>query len=266
MSAPEIHLFQHDRFAMEYCSFGTGERPLVIIPGISMKPVMLSAAALAPAFSEFTSDWTVYVFDRKKDIRPGYSVWDMAEDTAAVMAALGLSGCDIFGASQGGMIAQCIAVAHPELVHGLYLAATMARPHPMCRSVMDTWIGLSRAGDIPALNRGINTRVYSPAYYDAYRAVFAEMEKDGTAEEAARFLVLAQACLDFDIYDRLGEIRCPVFVAGAREDRVLSGEASEELAQRLHCSLTMYEGYGHAVYDEAPDFRPRMKEALLSIR
>lgn len=266
MALPEIHTFKNDQFEMEYCSFGKGERPFVIIPGISMKPVMLSAAAITLGFQEFADDWTVYVFDRKKNIQPGYSVQNMAEDTAVVMASIGLSDCDIFGASQGGMIAQCIAIEHPELVHALYLSSTMARPHPMCHSVMGTWIKLTHAGDIPALNRGIHTRVYSPAFYAANRAAFAQLEEDGTPEEAARFRVLAQACLDFDIYSRLDEIHCPVFVVGSREDCVLSGEASEEIAEKLQCSLTMYDEYSHAVYDEAADFRTRMKKALLSLR
>lgn len=266
MSAPEIHTFRNANFEMEYCFFGSGPRPFVIIPGVSMKPVMLSAAAIMGGFADFSEDWTVYVFDRKKNIQPGYSVSDMAEDTATVMAALGLSGCDIFGASQGGMIAQCIAVSHPELVHALYLGSTMARPNATCRAVMTHWIELSEDSDIPALNRGINVKIYSPQFYDAYRDVFAQMEADGTPKEAARFGVLAKACLDFDIYDRLDAIQCPVFVVGSREDHVLSCEASEEIARKLRCPLYLYEGYSHAVYDEAPDYRQRMKEALLSLR
>lgn len=266
MSTPEIHTFQNAHFEMEYCSFGNGPRPFVIIPGVSMKPVMLSAAAVMAGFQIFTEDWTVYVFDRKKNIQPGYSVLDMAEDTATVMTALGLTACDIFGASQGGMIAQSIAVSHPELVHALYLGSTMARPTAVCQSVMNTWIDLTKAGSIPALNHGINVKIYSPKFYDTYRAIFAQLETDGTQEEADRFRVLAQACLDFDIYDRLDEIRCPVFVVGSREDHVLSGKASEEIAEKLRCPLYMYDGYSHTVYDEAPDYRQRMKDALLSVR
>lgn len=265
MSAPEICAFRNSQFEMEYCSFGSGPRPFVIIPGISMKPVMPSAAAIAAGFQDFTTDWTVYVFDRKKNIEPGYSVWDMARDTAEVMQSLGLSGCDIFGASQGGMMAQAIAVTHPELVHALYLGSSHARPSNMGYSVMKGWITLSQSGDIPALNHDINGKVYSPAYYDTYRAIFAQLEQDGSREEADRFAILAQACNDFDIYDRLDEVKCPVFVAGSWEDHTLSGEASVEIARKLRCPLYMYSGYSHAVYDEAPDFRARMKQALLSV-
>lgn len=266
MAAPEILVYNSDRFEMEYCRFGNGARPFVIIPGISMKPVMLSAAAIAAGFDAFTEDWTVYVFDRKKNIQSGYSVTDMAEDTAEVMTALGLSGCDIFGASQGGMIAQSIAVSHAELVHALYLGSTMSRPNATCRAVMNKWIELTKGTDISALNREIHTKIYSPEFYETYREVFARMEADGTPEEAKRFRILAQACLDFDIYDRLKEIRCPVFVVGSRKDQVLSGKASAEIAAKLRCPLYLYDGYSHAVYDEAPDYRARMKTELLSLR
>lgn len=169
MFVPEIHTYKNNQFEMEYCSFGSGNRPFVIIPGISMKPIMLSAAGVCQAFSDFTIDWKVYLFDRKKNIQPGYSVWEMAEDTATAMASLGLSGCDIFGASQGGMIAQCIAVNHPELVHALYLSSTMARPHPVCTSVLSNWISLTHGNDIPALNRSIHTKIYSSAFYESNR-------------------------------------------------------------------------------------------------
>lgn len=251
---------------MEYFSFGHGSRPLIIIPGVSMHSVMLSAAGIQAGFQIFTEDWTVYVFDRKKNIQEGYSVMDMAEDTAAAMSALGLSACDIFGASQGGMIAQCIAIAHPELVHALYLGSTMARPNALFREVMHTWISLAEADDVRLLNHEVNTRIYSPEFYGRFRSIFEAGEGTAAADEICRFDILVKACLTFDVYDQLDAIRCPVFVVGSRADRVVSAAASEEIAQQLHCSLYMYDGYSHAVYDEAPDYRQRMKDSLASIR
>lgn len=249
---------------MDYFSFGRGSRPFIIIPGVSMHSVMPSAGAIAEGFQIFTGDWTGYVFNRKKNIQPGYSVMDMAEDTAAAMAALGLSDCDIFGASQGGMIAQCIAIRHPELARALYLGSTMARCTPLCREVMNRWLALAEAGVPAPLNHDVNTRIYSPEYYSRYGSIFEVMESSAEPEEIQRFAVLVKACLDFDVYSQLEKIQCPVFVAGSRADRVLSGAASEEIAQKLACSLYMYDGCSHAVYDEAPDYRARMKAALLS--
>ncbi len=46
---------------------------------------------------------------------------------------------------------------------------------------------------------------------------------------------------------------------GGREDRVLTGEASEEITEALCCELHMYEGLGHAAYEEARDFNRRIR-------
>lgn len=262
MSSEAVHLVKTDRFEMEYIAFGQGPRPLVIIPGVSLKSIIPSAPAIMQGFEMFTKDWTVYVFDRKKDIRPGYSVAQMAEDTTAAMVQIGIRGADIFGASQGGMIAQCIALEHPELVHALYLGSTMSRNTPESRQVLDQWKALALGDDVAAMNRAFNEKVYSPAFYNRYRSIFSAMEQNGTKEEMARMAVLVEACLQFDVYDRLPEIQCPVFVVGSWQDSVLTGDASVELSRKLNCPLYLYTGYGHAVYDEAPDYRTRMLTTL----
>jgi len=57
--------------------------------------------------------YRVYVFDRRKDMPAGYTVRRMAEDTLAVMRSLGIFRADLFGASQGGMIALAMAALQP---------------------------------------------------------------------------------------------------------------------------------------------------------
>jgi pimeloyl-ACP methyl ester carboxylesterase len=42
----------------------------------------------------------------------------------------------------------------------------------------------------------------------------------------------------------------------------VSGEASEEIAEKLGCKLYMYEDMGHAVHEEAKDFNERVLEFL----
>ena len=58
----------------------------------------------------------------------------------------------------------------------------------------------------------------------------------------------------------IGKIKCPTLAVGSRLDRVLSGDGTEDIASRLGCRMLLYPGYGHAVYDEAPDY----KQILLS--
>jgi pimeloyl-ACP methyl ester carboxylesterase len=53
-----------------------------------------------------------------------YTLDDMADDTAQLIAALGHSSAHVMGMSLGGMVAQCLAIRHPERVRSLTLIMT----------------------------------------------------------------------------------------------------------------------------------------------
>lgn len=67
-----------DEFVMDYCRFGCGKGNIVIIPGLSVQSVMPSAQAIAQAYKILTDDYTLYVFDRRKDNPESYCIADMA--------------------------------------------------------------------------------------------------------------------------------------------------------------------------------------------
>ena len=70
---------------------------------------------------------------------------------------------------------------------------------------------------------------------------------------------MAQACLIHDAYDELGKIMCPTLIIGGKEDKIVTGEASEEIAKKIDDSkLYMYELLGHGAYEEANDFLDRV--------
>ncbi len=52
-------------------------------------------------------------------VRPPYTLEDMARDTVGLMDALAIGEAHIVGASMGGMIAQIVAIDHPERVKSL---------------------------------------------------------------------------------------------------------------------------------------------------
>ena len=266
---------------MDYCCFGTGSRIFVILPGLSIQPVTPSAEAIAQGFADFATDFTVYLFDRRSNLPETYTIEEMAEDTAAVMESLGLSHVSIFGASQGGMMAQVIALNHPELVDNLVLGSTLSRTNDTMKAVCGEWLELAKAGKGYELNEALCRAIYSEATMEAYSDALLAAGDSITDEDLSRFIVLASSLEDFDIYDRLGELQCNVLVLGCEGDQVTTLEGAQEIADALItgregeqssseeigstylCECYIYgPEYGHAVFDEAPDYRGRILEFL----
>lgn len=258
----ENHTLKIDDTEMDYACFGKGERVLVVIPGLSLKRIKGTALLLASMYHCFAEDYRVYVFDRKEEIPEGYTVEDIAEDTVYAMEVLHIKKADILGISQGGMVAQYLALKHPEFVNKLVLAVTLSRENETVKKVIAEWVRLAENEDIEALVGDMMYKVYSDAYLKKYGAFVPALAKFVKPKEPARFVRLAKACMTCDTYERLEEITCPVLVIGGRLDQIVTAHASCEIAEKLGCELYIYEELGHSVYEEAEDFQPRIRQFL----
>ena len=249
-----------DSFAMRYFRFGTGGRTMVILPGLSIKSVMDSASAVAFEYAVMKNDFTVYVFDRRENLPARYPVYEMARDTAAAIRSLGLKDIYLFGASQGGMIAQVIAIEYPDLVKKLALGSTVCRLPE--NGVLDRWTALARERNGEELFFDFLRAIYPPDEFEKYRNVVGMAARMVTEEDFARFVILAEGSDGFDVSERLKEIQCPVLAIGSEDDAVLGGEGTREIVRQLgdrpDVASYMYEGYGHAAFDTAPDYRKRL--------
>ena len=239
-------------------SFGSGKRTLIAIPGLRLSEMTGTAKVAALYYKIFAEDYQVYLFDRKDQLLPGCTIADFAEDIAAAMQKLRLSNADIIGVSQGGMIAQELAVSHPELVRKLALGVTLSRPNETVSQAVSDWIRMAEQGDMEGVIRDYAERASSEKYLrrnKAFLPLAMKLQKMLTPE---RFILLAKACLSCNTYDRLGQIRCPVLVLGGAKDRVVSGAASEEIAEKLDCECYIYPDQSHEAYNEAKDFNKRI--------
>lgn len=254
----EIRTVSTSRFEMEYVSFGNGPRPLVLVPGMSLHSVMLQKDAVAKVYVPFYDSHTVYLFDRTKNLSAGYTVRDMARDTAEAMMFLGLTDADMIGYSQGGMIAMTIAAEHPGLVHKLILGSTSAYPGESSSALIGGWSVMAAEGDVRKLNHDMFSHVYSEEYRNRFSKAFSLLEGEGSKDEMKRLSIMAAACVTHDARESLKDIKCPVFVICSRQDNVFPYSDSEYLSRELGARIFIYDGFSHAVYDEAPDFKARM--------
>ncbi len=251
-----------DGVGMDCARFGSGSKALVLIPGLSLRDVKGAELPLAYLYRCFAKEYTVYILDKKAVIPEGYTIRDMANDAARALEQLGLSDADVFGVSQGGMIAQYLAIDHPRLVHKLVLSVTASRPNRVMEETVRGWVRMAEDGRFETLVMDMFERAYSEAYLKKYGRLFPILCRMGKPKNPDRFIALAKACLTCNSYPELHKIACPTLVIGGEQDHVLTGEASKEIAAALQCELYMYEELGHSAYEEAPDHNQRIVQFL----
>lgn len=245
-------------------TFGSGEKLLVLIQGLSTRSIKGAAVPLAYLYRIFARDYRVYLFDRREPAGESVTVRELAADTAAAMDALGIANADVFGVSQGGMIAQYLAIDRPELVRRLVLAVTLSRTNETVEAVIRGWIQMTEQNRMKSLVADMAEKMYSDAYVKRYRPFMPLLTLLQKPKDPARFVALAKACLTCNTYDELDKIQCPVFVIGGARDKVVGGEASREIAEKLGCGIYLYSELGHAAYEEAKDFNRRVCDFLKS--
>ena len=250
---------------MEYIRFGSGERVLVMLPGLGdgLRSMKGTAIPMAFMYRLFAKEFTVYAFSRKHELPQGYTTRDMAADQAEAMQQLGIRKANILGVSMGGMLAQHLAIDYPELVGRLVLVVTAARPNPMLTESVEEWITQAKQDDHAALMDSNLRRIYSDDYYRKNRHLLPVLARLTKPNSYDRFLVQAAACLCHDAYADLPKIQSPTLVIGGAQDRCLDGESSREIADQIPgAMLHMYAQWGHGLYDEAQDFNQVVMQFL----
>lgn len=238
----------------DYLSFGSGTKPLIMIQGLNTRGIKGSALSLAYMYRIFAKEYTVYLFDRRPAVQEDITVRDMASDIAAAMDTLGIANADVLGVSQGGMIAQYLAIDRPDLVKKLVLAVTLSRSNATVTQVVNRWTEMAEAGAMKELVADMAEKMYSDRYVQRYRPFMPLLTILQKPTDVRRFVILANACLTCNTYAMLDKIKCPVLVLGGKQDKVVTGLASEEIAAKLGCKIYMYQDLGHAAYEEARDF------------
>jgi 3-oxoadipate enol-lactonase len=222
--------------------------PLLLIMGMG-----LSSRAWENLPSRLSDRFRVLVFDNRGTGRSGRAGWmyrmrDLADDAVAVLDATKVARADVFGISMGGMIAQELAIRHPDRVRRLALGATFAswlRGHkPSLRTVVDLFLLILQRQRVPAalLGRLLVSRGFHAAYPSRMRDWMARGEHAELRCAAAQVAaILGHAALH-----RLERIRAPTLVITGDEDRLVPPRNSEVLAAAIpDARLHVLRGAGH---------------------
>ena len=237
----------------DYISFGKVKKNLVIIQGLNTNGIKGSSLMLSLMYRKFTKDYKVYLFERRMNIDSNITVKDFADDYALIMQELGIENADIFGVSQGGMIAQHLAVLYPEVIDKLVLVVTVPYCNENTKQLLNNWIQYVENDDYKQLMDENIKMMYTDKYYQANKWMIPIVAKFSKPKSPQRFITMAKACIEHHCDPNL--IKVPTLIIAGRKDDTLGVEGSIELNHHITGSeLKIYEDYGHAVYDEAKDF------------
>jgi aminoacrylate hydrolase len=184
---------------------------------------------------------------------------EMADDTVRLMDHLQIEKCVVFGVSMGGAIAQRVILDHPDRVSALILGITFARPIEFMRRQHEFTRVILRAEGEEALIHGALLRMFTPKFFEVGRELIdkiVEVSLGGEAPPARVDDALAQLdALDkHDVLAELPKITVPTLVLGARNDQMVPGFASEEIAGAIPgAELHMFEtGHGCMIEEMEP--------------
>ena len=231
--------------------------------GLSQNFDGLGAPNLALAALQRLARWPV---------RSAYSLSDMADDAAGVLTALGLKSAHVCGASMGGMIAQQLALNHPERVRSLTLMMTDSGARGLPRPTLKVSAALLARPADPYDQDSLVDHYYrlfrligSPAYPgpEAWlRQVCADaVRRSNRPQGFARQLMAIAA--DTGRAAQLGRIKRPTLVLHGLADPLIPVAAAHDLAARIPgAQLELIEGMGH---DLPEPLWPRFVAAIQTV-
>jgi pimeloyl-ACP methyl ester carboxylesterase len=242
---------------LHYGRAGSGE-PMLLIQGMSATHLAWGRAFLAPLEESFEC----IVFDNRGMGLSGpaeipFTIADMAGDVAALLEALEIEQAHVAGISMGGMIAQELALAHPERIRSLTLGATYCGgPEGTLMADEDLqMLGAAMAsGDREQVLQAMWEINLSPTFRaDQSRyAGFRQMAVELKAPKNVIFQQM-QACAAHDTSTRLSRVAVPTQVIHGTADRMLDVSNGIQIAGLLSVELQTLAGVGHMFWWEQPD-------------
>ena len=238
------------------------ERPVVFVlhggPGFDH-------STMKPAFNPLADTAQLIYYDHRGQGRSDHDSpenWNLdqwADDLRALIDLLGVDDPIILGLSFGGFVAQNYAIRHPDRIHKLILASTVARMVP--ERVFDAFQKFggdkarSAAEDFWGGPNAENTAVYMTECMPLYSRV--KQDPDAlkrpvmTPKVIAHFSQPGGENWTFDYREQLSSVACPTLVTAGDIDPITPIEAVQEMADQIPSNILQFEIFpecGHGVH------------------
>jgi 3-oxoadipate enol-lactonase len=204
---------------------------------------------------------------RSRSLLHAYTTESMADDAVSVLDAAGVDRAHVYGISLGGMVAQQLALRHPDRVRSLVLGATNAGgpqlrwPDPEVLAFLRRRLRMRPEEGAWAsvdFNYGERCRKEHP---ERIAEDIAQRLAHPFPEQAYRAQLWAAALHDCE--SRLHRIEAPTLVVHGSEDRMVPVENGRMIADRIPgARLIEVEQCGHLYPTEAPEVDEAIAEFM----
>ena len=189
-----------------------------------------------------------------------YSMLDYAQDAVGLMDAVGWRRASVIGISFGGMVAQELAIRYPERIQRLVLACTSSGGAGGASYPLHELLSLPQEEYIRRSLMLSDTRMdetWQAAHAEEFKRLFEQRlaglrigaDEPGRKTGQRRQL---EARAHHDTYERLPQIRIPVFICGGRYDGIARPANLEAIHNQIQDSrLEFFEG-GHQFHIQDP--------------
>ncbi len=250
---------------------GHGE-PLLLITGFT-----ISSAVFDPVLGLYEPRFDCIRYDNRgsgrsdSPLRPT-SMTELAHDGVRLLDALDVESAHVYGVSMGGMIAQELAIRHPERVRGLVLGATTPGGPRAVRPALGELraLGAAATGALAEPGRPwLGAMLFSPEFRREQPQRTRELLRHFAEHRAKPQGIAAHwwASVYHDTVSRLGQIQAPTLVMHGECDAMTPIANAHMLVERIpDAELAVVDGAGHAYALERPEESIEKMERWLARR
>ena len=226
-----------------YTEYGSGP-PLVLLHGLMVSGDMFDVLKepLGTRYRLIMPDLRGH--SRSRNLPPPYTIQQLAQDVSDLMDRLYIPSAAILGYSQGGAVAQALALDHPEKVSRLILVCTFAH------NDVSFWEKLE-ARLAPVFMSLLGLRILARIVVSAVAKDLIKKDAEWLRNEMAgqdkrRMIRAWKELVAFDSSARLGEIHCPTLVIAGSKDRAVPAGHGKALHDGIDGSqFILIAGGGH---------------------
>jgi 3-oxoadipate enol-lactonase len=162
-----------------------------------------------------------------------YSLEQLADDALHLIDALKIDRVHFVGLSIGGMIAQALALPHPDRLETLVLCSTSSYLPPPALPIVKERIETARSQGLSALVDGTLERWFTPAYAQTQGQILEPIRRQFLATSVAGYIGCSEAIGKLNFIERLSSISLPTLIMVGQDDPGTPVAASEAIHERI---------------------------------